>query len=54
MTCFSFNRFQLYRDFDKFLNMKNGHYLAAILEVFSDNADPTRYLPSDPDSRFCL
>jgi len=48
MTCLSFNRFQLYKDPDKFRIREtdtNEHYLAAILEIFSDKADPARFLP---------
>jgi len=47
MTCLSFDRFQLYKDLNKFKiqEMNNRYYLAAILEVFSDSADPARFLP---------
>jgi len=46
MICLSFDRFQLYKDSDKFEIQEmntNGHYLA-IMEVFSDSTDPARFL----------
>jgi len=48
MTCLCFDRFWLYRELDKFDMRKkdiNRHYLAAVLQVFSDSADPARFLP---------
>jgi len=54
MTCPSFHR-SLYRELDKFyMREKDINYLAAILQVFSDSADPRFLLPSGSISRFCL
>jgi len=47
MTCPGFDRFW-YRELDKFYIQEtdiNEHFLTAILQIFSNSADPARFLP---------
>jgi len=48
MTCLSFDRSWLYRELDKFYMQEtdiNEHFLAAVLQIFNNSADPVRFLP---------
>jgi len=48
MTCPGFDRSWLYRELDKFYMREtdiNEHFLAAVLQIFSNSADPARFLP---------
>jgi len=48
MTCPGFDRSWLYRKLDKFYIREtniNEHFLAAVLQIFSNSTDPARFLP---------
>jgi len=48
MTCPDFDRSWLYRELEKFYMREtdiNEHFLAAVLQVFSNSTDPAWFLP---------
>jgi len=48
MTCPDFDRSWLYRELDKFYMREtdiNEHFLATVLQIFSNSVDPAQFLP---------
>jgi len=59
MSCLDFDRSWVYRELDTFYMREtdiNEHFLAAVLQIFSNSADPVSAanLPSGSISRYCL